>query len=78
MLQQWGKGGQRARHVASLSELSQGIGEMLALNGQPFFLERPWFGHLMALAVPSHQVPAHTTLRRTLSSTLFSPYPCNQ
>uniref|UniRef100_A0A7M4FBM7 BED-type domain-containing protein n=1 Tax=Crocodylus porosus TaxID=8502 RepID=A0A7M4FBM7_CROPO len=71
-LERWGKGGHAEGRVPKASELTQTIGEMLALDGQPFsFVERPGFRQLMALMAPSYQVPTCTTFSRTVVPSLY-------
>uniref|UniRef100_A0A7M4F2J3 BED-type domain-containing protein n=1 Tax=Crocodylus porosus TaxID=8502 RepID=A0A7M4F2J3_CROPO len=71
-VEQWGKGRQKGGCIARASEITQSIGEMLAVDVQPFSLvERPGFRRLMALLAPSYQVPTHTTFSRTVVPSLY-------
>ena len=52
--------------------LGQRLGEMVALDNQPFSLvDNAGFKRLMALVIPYYKLPCHTTLRRRVVPSLY-------
>ncbi|XP_053154471.1 zinc finger BED domain-containing protein 4-like [Hemicordylus capensis] len=67
-LDQWGKG----LGVPKPAEITQRIGEMLALDNQPFALvERAGFRRLLNLVAPQYQIPSRATFSRHVVPSLY-------
>nr|XP_060616253.1 zinc finger BED domain-containing protein 4-like isoform X2 [Anolis sagrei ordinatus] len=58
--------------LPTVKEITQCLGEMLALDNLPFLMvEQEGFCRLMALVAPHYKVPSHTTFSRTVVPSLY-------
>nr|XP_008119366.1 PREDICTED: zinc finger BED domain-containing protein 4 [Anolis carolinensis]XP_016853101.1 PREDICTED: zinc finger BED domain-containing protein 4 [Anolis carolinensis] len=58
--------------LPTVKEITQCLGEMLALDDQPFLMvEQEGFCRLMALVAPYYKIPSHTTFSRMVVPSLY-------